>query len=535
MTIRNQNWYNLQSTRRYPLDDSSTGDDDRGITLRDDILVDCNIRFPETFGRYLYIQAMTISPGIVTVVFGAARQLQSRDGTPIAAITLPRPVTAGINYSISALVPGVAGWVVFGHGTDTLFSAQYSTPHQSLIAARCSRAYPALPVQALSKFGLAATLDNVITITAGAPVVARYAENLNETYINAQTGETGTVGKAIVFGLDQSGTTDAFNPLRDFLGPCGQRPESGTCDQTPIETINGVAPDCDGNIEITFAGLDARTFIACGGIDILTDVGLQDACGNIPDPKKEFVDLCCQNEDGTPRPDEFCFPDPVPELVVEEIVSPNQPCLEFPICLNSCDATAHFNTVTGAFSTALATAPPPPATGIITPNDLSEHYLLAALPSGTSIAILKNCPTDWSAHKKITAVLQLTGIGPARNGGIVLNYNSTPSRGRVRRNYTAVLLDGQANAIRVLRFNNDIFVEEHAIPLMLRLETWYALSVSPVMNTAESATLNIVVLDMLTGMTVTGTATVAEYGAPTGYQGLIARQAYTYFNNFDIA
>ena len=226
----------------------------------------------------------------------------------------------------------------------------------------------------------------------------------------------------------------------------------------------------------------------------------------------------------------------MPDLVVEELVLPNQPCATFPLCLNSCDATAHFNTIQGAFFATTTIAPPPEATTVIPESALSEHYVLAATPSAASLAILKNCATDWSAHKRITAVMQLTAIGNARNGGIVLNYRSTAALGRIRRNYTAVLLDGLANKIRVLRYTDDAaFIEEHAIDFTISSNTWYALSVTPVMNTAESATLNIAAVDLLTGAAVNGTATVANYGAPTGGQGLITRQAYTYFNSFDIA
>jgi len=55
MPIRNANWYNLHSTRRYPLDDNATGTDDAGIRLADDILVDCHLRFPKIAGQYAYI------------------------------------------------------------------------------------------------------------------------------------------------------------------------------------------------------------------------------------------------------------------------------------------------------------------------------------------------------------------------------------------------------------------------------------------------------------------------------------------------
>jgi hypothetical protein len=132
--------------------------------------------------------------------------------------------------------------------------------------------------------------------------------------------------------------------------------------------------------------------------------------------------------------------------------------------------------------------------------------------------------------------MQLTAIGNARNGGIALNYRSVAAPGQIRRNFTAVLLDGLTNKIRVLRYTDAAaFVEEHTIDFVISSNTWYALSVTPVMNTAESATLNITAVDLLTGATVNGTATVANYGAPTGGQGLITQQAYTYFNSFDIA
>jgi hypothetical protein len=536
MSIRNQNWYNLQSTRRYPLDDASTGDDDRGVTLRDDILVDCNIRFPSTLGRYLYVQALTVSPGLVTVVFGVGRQLFSRDGVTVAAVSLTRPLTTNINYSVLPLTPGVAGWVTFGPGaTTTYFSARYTTPKQSLISARCGRAYSALPIQTLAKLGLRDTLDKIVNITVTTPLVAKYVDDAGD-YIDPITNSTGTVRKAIVIGLDQSLVTETFNPLKDFVGPCAQRPESGTCEQEPIESINGVQPDCDGNIEIIFDTVSGLLFNDCGGIDLVTDVSLQESCSNIPDPKKEFIDLCCaiENENGELVPDEFCWPDPVPDIEIEDIINPNQPCAEFPICLNSCDATAYFNITSGAFLSTTTLAPPPNASGIITESDLTQHYTLASTPTGASAALLKNCATDWAANKTTRTTLKLSAIGVEKNGGVLLNYRSRVENGRLIRNYVAVVIEAQTSQIKVLRFTGDAFVVEHTIPFVSRADRWYELRVTPIMNSATSATLNIVAVDMLTGFAAGGAATVAEYGTPTGYLGIFAQRSYTFFNSFDV-
>lgn len=542
MSIRNHNWYNLQSTRRYPLDDTSTGDDDLGGTLRDDILVDCNIRFPSTLGRFLYIQAITVSPGLVTVVFGVGRQYRSRDNASVAAVSLARPVTPNINYSVSALVPGVAGWITFGPGIETNFSARYSTPQQSLIAPRCGRMYSALPIQTIGKLNIRDTLQGIVNLTVTQPLAARYEDDAGPV-VTVRGEVAGTAKRAIVVGLDQSLITDTYNPLKIFAGPCSQRPESNTCEQTPIESINGIQPDCAGNIELVFDNLAAELFdnpakapFNCGGMDVLTDISLQASCASIPDPKKEFTDICCANEVQEGRiQDEFCWPDPTPDLIIEDVVNPSQPCVEFPICLNSCDATAHFSITAGSFLSTLTAAPPPNATGRISAEDLAERYVLAATPSAASVAVLKNCATDWAANKRVRTTLKLTALGVEKNGGVLLNYKSTSIRGRLIKNYVAVVVEAQSGKIKVLRFNGDVFIEEHTAAFNAKPDVWYDLSVIPIMTSDTAAVLNITLVDRQSGVTGSATATVAEYGNPTGYQGVFAQRSYTYFHSFEIA
>jgi hypothetical protein len=107
MSIRNQNWYNLQSTRRDPLDENSTGLDNDGQKIRDDIIVDCNIRFPHTCGKYLYIQGITVSAGLVTVVIGGVPELADVTGEAVAVVSIPRPVNVNVNYAVTPIKRGV--------------------------------------------------------------------------------------------------------------------------------------------------------------------------------------------------------------------------------------------------------------------------------------------------------------------------------------------------------------------------------------------------------------------------------------------
>ena len=285
MPVRNQNWYDLQAGRKYPLDDTSTGLDDNGALLRDDIIVDCHIRAPAEFAGAIFIQAITITDNIVTVLLGAVTALEGFV-TSIAAISLPKPIDPYVNYAITPLTNGVAGWLVFGPGVAESFSGRYASPVQTKLAPRNAAGYAALPVNSLGKQGVAQTLDGVVSITCDAPIVAEK----KTVEIN------GRPATAVVFKLDTTIGNFDYNPLSYFLGPCGIRPESGTCPAQPRETLNGVAPDCAGNINIVGVGVDIYPFVDCGGFGLDVGLGLADACRKTPyGPPREPVDNCEQS------------------------------------------------------------------------------------------------------------------------------------------------------------------------------------------------------------------------------------------------
>ena len=313
MSIRNQNWYNLQSTRRYPLDDNSTGIDDAGNLIRDDILVDCNIRFPNTLGKYCYVQGITVSPGLVTILFGAADELDAA-GVTICAVTITKPAASSVNYEVTEMVYGVYGWITLGPGIEHNFVGRYSTPRQSLVNPRNAKTYRPLPIPTIKKLQMRTALQNIVRLSGAQPVTVRYAENAGDV-IDMTSGTATPVAAdvpAIIIELDQLRRTELYDPLRAFLGQCGQRPESGTCPEIPIESINGIAPDCDGNIEIAFEGFaEPQLFLNCGGLDLLTDTDLPAVCAQtkplIGDPAEGGGGGSAGG--GASETDECCTPD----------------------------------------------------------------------------------------------------------------------------------------------------------------------------------------------------------------------------------
>lgn len=536
MSIRNQNWYNLQSTRRYPLADASTGVDDSGAFIRDDILVDCHIRFPAALGQYLYVQGLTISANLVTVVFGATDSLLNPAGVTVAAVSLVKPADSNVNYAVTPLAAGVSGWVVFGPGIEVDFVGRYSHPRQSYILPRCARPYRSLPVSSCGKLGASTSLQGLVTISAADPIKWTYLEDAGDVVDGFSRQPVASATNAIVFSIDQSTAAGTYNPLQYFAGPCAQRPESGTCPKTPIETINGISPDCNGNIDIEFVGFDARPFADCGGLDILSDLSLTQTCNaSRIDPRQEFTDACCDPQNN-PNPDQYCWPDPTTALdvVVEDIVPLDFAEVSLPVCvdMNSCYAPDAFIGQTGAFLSEQTLAPP--LCGDTGEFTLTNHYTYVAASNSNNVTLFKNTATDWALNRRFSAELNISGQGAQRNGGLVFNYRQEVVDARIVTTYVAVIVDVSAGAVRVLRYDNGTFIEEHSVSFAAKTNTWYSLAVTPVGGTG-SVTLTFTVTALADEtVTATGTVTLTQYGATTGLPGLFSRQGFTYFNKFRI-
>lgn len=536
MPIRNQNWYDLQEGRRYPLDDRSTGEDDNGAQMRDNILVDCHLRFPSTAGQHAFVQGITISEAIVSVLFGVAQDLNDTSGTTIAAITQPLSgVSPGVNYSINALVPGVAGWVTFGRGLDEPFVGRYSAPAQSVIAPRCARPYTPLPIPTLGKLNVATSLQGLVTFLGTAPVEITY----EQPSIGSEAVD------AVVFRLAKE--FQNTNPLQTYLGACGERPESGTCAKPPLETINGVGPDCNGNINLLFDGFNALPYANCGGLDVLTDTGLAEACRGGRDEKYRPKDLCNSTSDSSDywyNPLEQ-LPGPT-ILSSESLTNPgySDSCAVLPLCVDFSDGVAgnRFNTIQGLFVYETVDAPDT-CSGVVNSSSLSlgsdglaSHMVYAAAyQANRNIALFKNCGDFVLYDKTVSTELQLTKDSLRANGGIILNYLQAIPYLQIPDRYVAVELDADTHKLRVVRWTGSKEVVEQEVAFAVVPGYWYRLS-AQIVDAGTYVIINAAVegVDIATQLT-TLSAVVTEYGDPVGLSGLYSKQAYTRFNKFEIS
>lgn len=521
MAIRNQNWYDLQSTRRYPLDDQSTGVDDAGQHLRDNILVDCHLRFPNTVGRYAYVQGITVAPQLVTIVFGAVTDLTDTSPVSIAAVSLPRSAAQNVNHEVTPLVGGVAGWVVLGSGLAEEFVGRYTTPVQTLLAPKTARAYRPLPIPTIRKAGLATGLQGIVNLSAQSPVV------ITQEQVFTEDG----VAEAFVFSLDTTLTINGQSPLQTYLGPCAQRPESGTCPKPTIKTVNGISPDCDGNINIVLEGLTARRFLN-GGVDVISNVGLAETCaaagGNRVE--REAVNNCGND-----------WADPMDQLTPTITESESIPdytaavCPSIPLCINfTAGSSPNFVEVSGHFIYFEQSAPVPCVGAGNTPTYTTHNVAVADKVFQPNIMLHQNCVGSWALNRTISTELCFSHIGAKRNGGIVLNYltNQAPHN---RTTYLLALIDGSRNKVRLLRYTGYTLVEEHSVNFLSGIGIWYRLSVAPVQ--AGANVLVTVAVEAIGGSVapVSFSVPVSNYGAAIGQAGLYADSARTFFNHFKVA
>jgi len=167
---------------------------------------------------------------------------------------------------------GVAGWVAFGEAVDehTNLAMLFSDPTATVLATRVARAYGSeLPVKSLGRENAINRLSGFVKLVGGNDIIIEAG--------NRCIG--GTDRRCIIIKLDteQQGRT-AASVLRDYAGPCGNRPDSDNCKKTPFEMINDMRP-IGGNINIIFPPQFVVSAIAGGGGMILDyTIGLDETC-----------------------------------------------------------------------------------------------------------------------------------------------------------------------------------------------------------------------------------------------------------------
>lgn len=531
MPIRNHNFYNLQHARRYPLDDASTGTDDDGIRLRDNILADLHLRFPNTLGQYAYIGGISITERLVTVTFLAATTPdESATFTPLAAITLEKPVIENRHYAVEPLYPGVGGWVVFGNGITEEFIGRFAVARQTLLLSKCALPYRPLPIPSMGKLFRNTALTGIVNIKAG-PDLEIVKESLEIS---------GIARDALVIRL--TGAVLNRNPLQEYVSPCEPRPESGNCAKAGVEFINTVPPDCQGNITILFSGMDAAAFQACGGLAVEHGAELADVCAasDVPAQGPRYHDLCELLSSSSSSSSSAAEVPVVISSISESMSSEVLDCDTLPHCESFDHSTAeNFVVKIGSFGFEDHDSPGETCMGDVPGSSLVLYNKAYVASAGFSrnVSVWDACAYDSSLNKECTLELQLTGALPQRNGGMVVNYHILDPDGLARLEYFLVTLDHNRSKIRVLRFNGTGFIEEFASSVLpLILGDWYRIVVTTTSVSLTQVSLNVTVSGVSnTSFPTTSFSLVSTKFLPDdGLFGVGSNNAYTRFSFFHL-
>ena len=552
MAIRNQSWYNLNSSRDYPLDETATNISDKGDRLSSDIIVDIRIRWPDLVGTYAFLGSVSVTPGAVTATVLASLDLANSSSayTPIAVISVPiSELQAGKQYALETMYPGTFGYIVFGSGISEASSVGFSSPAQSLLTPKSARPYASLPVSSLGRMHDETPLTGIIRLTTDSPLEIISAER-----------EIGGIDRdVIVIRLAEGDVNAADTSLETFAGDCGKRPESKNCgDPLPIETINAVGPDCEGVICLEFKGCavvgentdDCAVVVDCG-------IGLSETCA--PPQLPDMAGILPSEKAPAMPP---VPPDPEPPIVPTDSISAGVvTSIGLPYCDSFEDSVAdYFSVMSGTWAFVNDDSPDDLCAGGYIPphwrmtDSCSESNSCSVWDPGQNSSTAASYTTESSGgvsagtrnisvftpdaqtfyRKYQTDIKMLSGVaGTRHNGGILVNHKTTPSGGNT---FYLFELDYDDAEVRIVYFNSYTYVTlaYYALP-GVQLNSWYNLEFEVV--PAESLTA-VYLRGKMTGplgesssttISMSHTVSSESYLEDSELSGLHANRAFTRF------
>lgn len=533
MPTINHNWLNSQASRRYPLDDAATGTDDSGQILPDDIILDLHVTWPTEYGEFAFIGGVTITNNLVSLVIMAAAAVDSTAAfTPLGAVSIRKPTTGETQQPIVAMAPGVGGFVLFGDISENL-ALRFSSVSQSRIASKVAKPYAPLPIQSIGRYGHRDALRGIVKLAAGAG-------------LQITTGAVSLAGStvdAIIFELQENTTNTAF---QQYIGPCGGRPESNSCDAPGIQTIGGVQPDCDGNINIVFRQLVVGTMPECTSIaaGFVLDQGIGLAAVCAPRTKiARFVgtDRCAEHSSVAVVSSSSAAStssSSSSSSSSESVSSIYIACPDMPF--TECFAFGmheDWRTLTG---TADSIERVNPYTPVDCCDELGENCdtggLLLSRLTTRNLVIWDSCAYTTTTDKTITTAVQLLPavLTTPANAGILLNVLNTGTPV-----YWIAGIDAADNTAKLWRYNGTSLITEFAAPItaeLLQYDAWYTLVVvvtdlgGGLIAIALTVTKNDDTLPL-----ASFTASTTRYGAADGKLGIATDRAAAVFDFWSVA
>lgn len=281
-------FYEKNAQRHYPLDAQAAAVADKNLDFPTEFVVDVSLRYAWPNRYRASISSFANTETGVSVTFSAVDPARS----PLASLTLPKPVVPYRNYALNSEGGDAVGWVTFGPGVveGPYGHWRFATLEDGLLSARCARPTPNIGLDQLLAYGRTQGLTGLIELVSRSDGLLK----LEQTTLNIG----GANRNALVIGLDeQRGGRELFERL---LGPCDGTPESGTCVRPDIRSINSVRPDCNGEIRIVFEEEidpeigEVLTLNANGNtVQVDTAFGVVDVCDRESiEPLIDQVDLC---------------------------------------------------------------------------------------------------------------------------------------------------------------------------------------------------------------------------------------------------
>jgi len=515
MTIRNAHWYSRNEAIAYPLADTATRQDDAGQVLPTNLLVDAALVWPNEYGRYAFISALTVGPRLVSLTISAAPTLASGSTTPLALLSLPTP-TPGRVYALTPVVAGVAGYLVFGTGIQEpgLRSWRFRSAQQSALAAHNASAAPEPPINSFALLHQATSVQGIVELAVEPPLRCRYEERIID----------GQPAQVVIFELDENQQTTEL--LYELSGPCGGRPESRTCgDPQPIEWLNTVQPDCDGLVTLDFEGCAiVRQLSDPCGVVLSCDFDLSQAC---PPPGWPAADgkLPGQFDPEVitpPPPSPEDYP-PFSEDTTPEGTLPDSDCFE--------TMAASWVTHSGSWlHTTSLTQPnsfrPCTSGGALRSTDPASHNRI--LRQGFD-------PYTVPRQLRVHACLLPAPPGGLHNASILIHekaHTSHPSQ----RTFYEWRLDLEAQQVRLRYFNGLIYQPIASAGFTVQREVWYEALVRARPLNSVQAELTVTWRNLATSDFVTlGPVTVQPYLPASGWFGLATEQAISEFSFWEVS
>lgn len=495
MSILNNNWFNLNSTRKYPIDDFATGESDEGFDIPNDIITDIRLRFPRSAGRFASISSINCSKKIVTVTIVAHEYNPSEINVsagaetfqPLAVVSLPKPVTANTPYQLNAITSGVFGWIVFGEGTEKEFSGRFSNADQCLLMPKLAYSYGTYPVTSLSVVDDASKLTKDITLK-GIGDLKAVIEDVDIVGIGQR--------RAMVFRLENT-ATDA-NLFEKYKGNCQGRPESESCKKISVEYINDIQPDCNGNIDISFDqnGIKVKELINTSlvGLAVEMPLGLTEACtsndylpdqnGNLPN---EYLDECADVAAAEGNPDAIAgtgnLIEANPSFSMTPVSITPTPYVDSLAYDPGDPAPYRIEILKGSFQFEVT----PYDRGF--PENLTNNGLAVTSPGSRFLAIWNDHASfDHTFNKnvsvtttgaRVSATIAFKQLSTLGSGGVILDFITmyVQSCDKYVKTYVLGIIDFASKRIKILYWNgfNFTILASSAALSTLDPGTWYSL------------------------------------------------------------